>query len=254
MKYLKLYEDFNQNEINDILEDIKWIMIEVSEDSELIGYALDGDLVSYNLSDYDVDDLKVANKRLQDIGYTLLTRNKDLYKTTCLIINTKLMDLSEYYDDYILKPSRLDDIRKELLFKHFEKTPNLLNIDTSIFMLSMEECYDYLSEFLGKDGILKVLNGLVGKKHHVDYGGYDYDFTLKEIEYENDGSFNLKCFVHNDGEVEIIGDGNIINIVDAMNDDNIGWEVKGEMEESIVSFLHKLVGDIDQDVSIELCN
>lgn len=260
MRYLKLYEDFNQNDINNILEDIKWIMIEVSEDAKLMGYELDGDLVNYKLGNNNEDDLKVANKRLYEIGYTLLNY---VVNDKCLIINKDLIDLSKF-DNYVndedeipfpvLDAVEFSDIQKQLLFKHFEKTPNLHNIDTSIFMLSMEECYDYLSEFLGKDGILKVLNGLVGKKHHVDYGGYDYDFTLKEIEYENDGSFNLKCFVHNDGEVEIIGDGNIINIVDAMNDDHIGWEIKGEMEESIVSFLHKLVGDIDQDVSIELWN
>lgn len=28
MKYLKLYENFNNNNIEDLLEDIKWIMIE----------------------------------------------------------------------------------------------------------------------------------------------------------------------------------------------------------------------------------
>ena len=103
------------------------------------------------------------------------------------------------------------------------------------------------------NGILKVLNGLVGKKHHVDYGGYDYDFTLKEIKFDNDGSFTLNCYIHNDGTVLVLGE-NELNIIDAMDDDNIGWEVKMEMEESIVSFLHKLVGDIDQDVSIELWN
>lgn len=251
MKYLKLYENFNQNNINDILEDIKWIMIEVSEDVELIGYALDGDLVSYSLSDYDVDDLKVANKRLQDIGYTLLTRNKDLYKSTCLIINTKLMDLSEYYDNYILKPSSLDDIRKELLFKHFEKTPNLLNIDTSIFMLSIEECYDYLSEFLGKDGVLKALNGLVGKKYHISDGGYNYDFKLEYMKQDGD-EFRLNMYIYQDGEVEIIGDGNIINIIDAMDDEEIGWEIKMEMKDCIIIFLKKFVGDISDSATIEI--
>ena len=255
MKYLKLYEDFNQSNINDILEDIKWIMIEVSEDSELIGYALDGDLVTYDIPNYDETDLKVANKRLQDIGYTLLTSYNVLYKYKCLIVKTGLLNLSEFEeDDFILSLEDFNDVKEQLLLKHFEKKPNLIGVDIKIFLLSSLDCYTYLYNFLGKDGVLKVLDELIGKKKHIDYGGYDFDFTLKEIEYEKDGSFNLKCFVHNDGEVEIIGDGNIINIVDAMNDDHIGWEIKSEMEESIIDFLHNIIGDIDQDVSIELFN
>jgi hypothetical protein len=248
MKYLKLYEDFNNQD--DILEDIKWIMIEVGEDAKLIGYVLDGDLVTYKLSDYNVDDLRVANKRLQDIGYTLLTHDKD-YKNICLIINTKLMDLSKYYDDYILKTSVLDEIRKKLLFKYFEKTPNLFNIDTSIFMLPIEECYDYLSEFLGKDGISKNLHEIVGNEYHITDGGYDYDFTLENIEQDGD-EFRLKVYIFDEGIVEIIYSGDEMNIIDAITDKEIGWEIKGEMEYSIIRFLRKFVGDISDFTTIEI--
>jgi hypothetical protein len=262
MRYLKLYENFNQNDINNILEDIKWIMIEVSEYSKLMGSALDGDLVNYRLSNYNDDDLKVANKRLYDIGYTLLNY---VVNDTCLIINKDLIDLSKFDNGVndedeipfpVLDGVEFSNIQKELLLKHFEKTPNLHNIDTSIFMLSMEECYDYLSEFLGKDGILKVLYGLVGKKQHIgrplgDYGGYDYDFTLKKIVFHNDGSFILNCYIHEDGRVLVMGEDEM-NIIDAMWDDEIGWEIRMEMEDCIIIFLKKFVGDISDNATIEM--
>ena len=76
MKYLKLYEDFNSS---DILEDIKWIMIEVSEDAKLISSELDGDLLFYNLNtDCSEEDLKVAKLRLNDLDYNIIKlKNKE---------------------------------------------------------------------------------------------------------------------------------------------------------------------------------
>ena len=254
MKYLKLYEDFNQNNINDILEDIKWIMIEVSEDVELISYALDGDLVTYNIPNYDENDLKVANKRLYDIGYTLLNY---VVRGKCLIINKDLLDLSKFDNDVDEIPfPELDavdfsNIQKELLLKHFEKTPNLIGVDTNVFLLSTNECYNYLSEFLGKDGISKKLHELLDKKYHIRDGGYDFDFTLENIEKDGD-EFILKVYIFDEGIVEIIHSGDVMNIIDAITDKEIGWEIKSEMEESIVKFLHRYVGNNNDIATIEI--
>ncbi len=40
MKYLKLYENFNNN-IEDTLEDIKWVLVEMTERYELLGHEKD---------------------------------------------------------------------------------------------------------------------------------------------------------------------------------------------------------------------
>jgi len=252
MKYLKLYEDFNNQD--DILEDIKWIMIEVSEDIKLAGYAIDGNLVTYNLGNHNEEDLKVANKRLYDIGYTLLNY---IVGGKCLIINKDLLDLSKFDNDVDEIPfPELDavdfsNIQKELLLKHFEKTPNLIGVDTNVFLLSTNECYNYLSEFLGKDGISKKLHELLDKKYHIRDGGYDFDFTLENIEKDGD-EFILKVYIFDKGTVEIIHSGDVMNIIDAITDKEIGWEIKMEMEESIVKFLYRYVGNIDEIVTIEI--
>ena len=254
MKYLKLYEDFNQNNINDILEDIKWIMIEVSEDAKLVGYALDGDLLTYNLGNHNEEDLKVSNKRLYDIGYTLLNY---VVGGKCLIINKDLLDLSKFDNDVDEIPfPELDavdfsNIQKELLLKHFEKTPNLIGVDTNVFLLSTNECYNYLSEFLGKDGISKKLHELLDKKYHIRDGGYDFDFTLENIEKDGD-EFILKVYIFDKGTVQIIHSGDVMNIIDAITDKEIGWEIKMEMVESIVKFLYRYVGNIDEIATIEI--
>ena len=253
MKYLKLYEDFNQNK-NDILEDIKWIMIEVSEYAKLMGYALDGDLVTYDIPNYDETDLKVANKRLYDIGYTLLNY---VVGGQCLIINKDLIDLSKFDNDVsdedeipfpVLDGVEFSNIQKELLLKHFEKTPNLIGVDPNVFLLSSNECYNYLSDFLGKEGISKNLHKLVDKKYHIRDGGYDFDFTLENIEKDGD-EFILKVYIFDEGTVEIIHSGDVMNIIDAITDKEIGWEIKSEMEESIVKFLHRYVGNNNNDIA-----
>ena len=249
MKYLKLYEDFNNQD--DILEDIKWIMIEVNDHAKLSSSVLDGDLIKYYISDYNLDDLRVANKRLQDIGYTLITCSEVKYKEFCLIVNTKLIDLSKYYNDFVLNVNEFGDIKKKLLLKHFEKTPNLVGVDPFDFFLTASEAYVYLYDFLGKDGVLKVLYSMVSKdkRYHINnYGGYDFEFKL-HIEEDGD-EIKLNCFIFNDGEVEIIHSGEVINIIDAMKDDEIGWEITGEMEEAIIDFFHRYVGDIDSIVTV----
>ena len=248
MKYLKLYEDFNNQD--DILEDIKWIMIEVNDHAKLSSSSLDGDLIKYYISDYNLDDLKVANKRLQDIGYTLITCSDVKYKEFCLIVNIKLIDLSKYYNDFVLNVNEFGDIKKKLLLKHFERTPNLVGVDPFDFFLYETEANDYLYDFLGKDGVLKVLYSMVGKdnKYHISYGGYDFDFKL-HVEEDGD-EIELNCFIIDDGQVET-ADYGILNIIDAMKDDEIGWEVTCEMEDAIIDFFHRYVGDVDSNATIK---
>ena len=144
MKYLKLYEDFNSS---DILEDIKWIMIEVSEDAKLISSELDGDLLFYNLNtDCSEEDLRVAKLRLNDLDYKIVYFDKNY----CWIVNINILS-DEFKDsdevvfiksgEYAsLKNLKINDnfkkLRRYLLFKYWEKTPIL--------------SYDILKLFLNK--------------------------------------------------------------------------------------------------------
>ncbi len=76
MKYLKLFENFNSNTEDD-LEDIKWILVELDNNPELLRNELNGNFLLYKLKNnglnenYSDEELETAKKRLLDIGYKL---------------------------------------------------------------------------------------------------------------------------------------------------------------------------------------
>lgn len=76
MKYLKLFENFNSNTEDD-LEEIKWILVELDNNPELLRNELNGNLLLYKLKNnglnenYSDEELETAKKRLLDIGYEL---------------------------------------------------------------------------------------------------------------------------------------------------------------------------------------
>ena len=96
MKYLKLYENFNNN-IEDLLEDIKWIMIEMTESHKLFGHEKD-DCFLYEVSNIPTqEDLESAKGRLEDLGYSIVYIGKpkigsrDIHdKTICWIVKSEL--------------------------------------------------------------------------------------------------------------------------------------------------------------------
>lgn len=193
MKHLKLYEDFNSS---DILEDIKWIMIEISEDINLIGNLSGDDIFLYEIEDYKKIDLVVANKRLQDIGYRLLNCAKNSF----LIIKEELLDVDE-----------LDGVH-------------------------------YI-------GSIKLLGD---KVQHITDQGYDFDFIIKEIEIKDVENIILKCHIK-DGKFTNIYSGQILNLLDALNDQEIGDEVKSELDDTLLCFLVGKESEIIDYISIEFC-
>ena len=100
MKYIKLFENFNQDD----LEDIKWILVDIDDNPKLIHNELDGNLFVYSIpGDYSkktddyVSEFNTAKLRLEDEGYKLLTEINDAYiSDKVLIIKT------EYFNRYSL--------------------------------------------------------------------------------------------------------------------------------------------------------
>lgn len=72
MKYIKLFENFDN--IEDVLEDIKWILVELDNNPELLRNELNGNLLFYKVNnDYTAEENRTAEFRLNDIGYEILT-------------------------------------------------------------------------------------------------------------------------------------------------------------------------------------
>jgi len=100
MKYIKLFENFNQSD----LEDIKWILIDLDNNPKLINNELDGKVLLYSIpGDYSDDSnlwvskFETAKKRLYDMEYELVTDINDAY-----LLDRILIISSEYYDKYSL--------------------------------------------------------------------------------------------------------------------------------------------------------
>lgn len=106
MKYIKLFENFNQSD----LEDIKWILIDLDNDPKLINNELGGKVLLYSIpGDYSdntnlwVSKFETAKKRLHDIGYTLVTDINDAY-----LMDKILIIDSDYLEEFSLYKIALD--------------------------------------------------------------------------------------------------------------------------------------------------
>lgn len=267
MKYLKLYEDFNSS---DILEDIKWIMIEVSEDAKLISSELDDDLLFYNLNtDCSEEDLRVAKLRLNDLDYKIVYFDKNY----CWIVNINILS-DEFKDsdeivfvksgEYAsLKNLKINDnfkkLRRYLLFKYWEKTPIISQEILKLFLNKTELAYgdttfasSLFVDFLGEERIEKILNEILEKNYYYDVSengnlyGHESEFNFSfEVD---DFSINVveknicvTCVVDYPGAT-ITTNGNELEILDIYDDhettsDDI-QKIDDEIVDCITEFLY----------------
>ena len=286
MKYLKLYEDFNSS---DILEDIKWIMIEVSEDAKLISSELDGDLLFYNLNtDCSEEDLRVAKLRLNDLDYKIVYFDKNY----CWIVNINILS-DEFKDsdevvfiksgEYAsLKNLKINDnfkkLRRYLLFKYWEKTPILSYDILKLFLNKTDLSYGddvFLSslfiDFLGEERIEKILNEILEKNYYYDVSA-NGDLYDRESEFNfsfeiDDFSINVveknicvTCVVDYPGAT-ITTNGNELEILDIYDDhetttDDI-QKIDDELESIMVEFIYsdlKVWERTGLSVEVEIAN
>ena len=267
MKYLKLYEDFNSS---DILEDIKWIMIEVSEDSKLISSELDGDLLFYSIdTECSEEDLRVAKLRLNDLDYKIVYFDKNY----CWIANINILS-DEFKDsdevvfiksgEYAsLKNLKINDnfkkLRRYFLFKYWEKTPILSYDILKLFLNKTDLAYGddvFLSslfiDFLGEERIEKILNEILEKNYYYDVSA-NGDLYDRESEFNfsfeiDDFSINVveknicvTCVVDYPGAT-ITTNGNELEILDIYDDhetttDDI-QKIDDELESIMVEFIY----------------
>ena len=270
MKYLKLYEDFNSS---DILEDIKWIMIEVSEDAKLISSELDGDLLFYNLNtDCSEEDLRVSKLRLNDLDYKIVYFDKNY----CWIVNINILS-DEFKDsdevvfvksgEYAsLKNLKINDnfkkLRRYLLFKYWEKTPILSYDILKLFLNKTDLAYGddvFLSslfiDFLGEKRIEKILNEILEKNYYYDVST-NGDLYGQESEFNfsfevDDFSINVveknicvTCVVDYPGAT-ITTNGNELEILDIYDDHETTTDDIQKIDDEIVDCITEfLYGDI----------
>jgi hypothetical protein len=250
MKYLKLYENFNNN-IEDTLEDIKWVMVEMTENHKLFGHEKDYCFL-YEVSNMpSEEDLESAKGRLEDLGYSIVyignpTAGHLQDKTICWIVNSELC--KEYSPIITMKIIMednpvIEDIQKNILLKMWKEEPAINNERLQTLCVfnhrQMKKVGDWFREYLGPKAIQIVDSILRNKEHHISAGGYNFDIVIEGYDIDTD-DINIRCEILPGGEVSIImDDGRTLNLEDAVNDEEIGWEIKGEIRDCIEDFFYK---------------
>ena len=256
MKYLKLYEKFNNN-IEDLFEDIKWIMIEMTESQKLFGHEKD-DCFLYEISNMpSEEDLESAKGRLEDLGYSIVYIGKpkigyhDIQnKMICWIVKSELC--KEYSPLPIDNDSKfvefegntiIEDIQKKMLLKMWKEEPVINNERLQMLCVfnhqQMKKVGEWFREYLGPKAI-QIVDSILGKKeHHISIGGYNLDIVIESYDIDSN-DISIICKVLPGGTVSLIMDGErTLDIEDAVNDEEIGWEIEGEINDCIIDFLYK---------------
>ena len=173
MKYIKLFENFNNEE--DILYDIEHILIGLNTPSsgsyepELLRNELNGNLLFYKVdNNYTIEDYQTAVERLVDLGYEILT------DTSHGIVLIK----SDYFKEKTIKGVCL-----QWLNEKFGKL-KIVNDDNSVFSRSSINYVDDNGEIIikfykhrDKDDNFLINNDLVWSLFQRT-GGFDKGFKL----------------------------------------------------------------------------
>jgi len=70
-------------------------------------------------------------------------------------------------------------------------------------------------------------------------GGYDFDWRIINV-YIKDNIYKIECQVSDEGSVTIM-DGRHLSLEDALNDDEIGFEIQAEVSDVIQDCLNSLI-------------
>ena len=252
----KLYESLDSN-IEDTLEDIKWIMIEMTESHKLFGHEKD-DCFLYEVSNMpSEEDLESAKGRLEDLGYNIVYIGKiidshELHgKTICWIVKSELCE--EYSPLPIIVNGKslefegnkiIEDIQKNILLKMWKEEPTIDNNriqNLCVFnYFHMKKVSELFREYLGPKA-KQIIDSILGKKeHHISKGGYEFDIAIESYSiHESNDDIDIRCKILPGGTVDIImDDGRTLNLEDAVNDGEIGWEIKGEINECIEEYFY----------------
>lgn len=154
----------------------------------------------------------------------------------------------------LITEEQLDDVRKKLLRKIWSKRPYwddayLISVGIKNDWTARDKAIGWFAEFIGDEKIEKILED--------NFGGYNlrinncgtYDFEFDIIDYslydENHGTdeiihlvLEVDCKVDTKRGRVVIQNDEEMSLEDALNNDEIGWEVNSEMRGCISEYLY----------------
>lgn len=142
---------------------------------------------------------------------------------------------------YIITESSL----KRVMFRFWDKVGGKID-STFLSFFGLKEIsssnptvLQYLVEWRGEKKTKELTESLLfDNPHHVTAGGYDFYLNVNSIE---DWKLNMPYVIVNidadtiNGAVTLF-DGRTLSLQDAINDEEIGWEVKDEIDWAIYEY------------------
>ena len=257
MKYLKLYENFNNN-IEDLLEDIKWVMVEMSEDHKLFGHEKDYCML-YELSTKpSAEDVESAKGRLGDLGYDIvylgtpgISARELQGKQICWIVKSEFFRGNR--DSLPTKNEQHKDIaelQKNILLDMWKERPEIDNAKLAALLIfnhkQVSKVDEWFREFLGPKAE-KIVHSLVkpGERHRIGKGGYDFDIRVEEIKITAGSEYvDIHCEVLKGGDVTIFSqeDQPTLSLEEATENEDFGWEIENEIRDCIEDYFYSAIG------------
>jgi hypothetical protein len=147
---------------------------------------------------------------------------------------------------------------KRILFKFWDvngptlsrQMYKLIGIDSHHTFKLHPYFLEYLVEwFGGEEKFIEHIKQNEGKDYHVQYGGYNFDIILDEITLDEFNVY-LDVRVKPGGTVTLIFDENqpTVTIEDALANDNYGWEINNEIQETIFDTFQKYFNDLGIEI------
>ena len=135
---------------------------------------------------------------------------------------------------------------KKMFYKYWDKKPVVDDTFINLFPLkelglSVLNIYPMLTEYLGEDNAKQMAMDVINKDHRInrgDCGGYEFDFQIEKVD-EDSESFEVNVYVSLKGAsvALIMVGGELMTLEDALKDEDIGWEIKEEVENCIIDYI-----------------
>ena len=142
---------------------------------------------------------------------------------------------------------------KNILFRYWDKFGGDINkqfilnfgLDNNSNDITYDQAYKYLIEWRGEKESKELAKTLLlQNQHHInDFGGYDFFFEVTDIKkwgVNDDEPFvTVKTKVDDLGGSVTLMDGDDKTLEDALDNDDYGWEIEGEVDWGIDQYFDK---------------
>jgi hypothetical protein len=158
-------------------------------------------------------------------------------------INEFLAEKKAFFKYWDRFGGKIDDNFYKLFGFEGTRVPELIVGKTKI---KYYDVLGFLREWLGESKSIKLTEELLKGTHHVvgdPFGGYDYTFTVSEIQEKDSSQFTTTVLIDDvNGEVSLVMTvGETLKLIDARNNEDIGWEIENEIQDCTDEYLSREV-------------